>query len=92
MTVEQLGALLGVLATVIGGLVLLVKAITDLIQSFRRRDDKPAPVAGIPAAVTTADDIDYRAYKDLERDRDWWRDLYLQRHPPEHIDEDTEPI
>lgn len=90
-TVEQWGVLLGVVATLILALAGMTKAITDLITAFRKKDSSPAPQVGIPAvAPPPADDIDYRAYEDMKRDRDMWRARALGT--AEHIDEDTHPI
>lgn len=87
-TVEQWVAVGGVLAVLLTALAGMTKAIADLIVATRKKETSPAPQLGIIPA--TADDIDYRAYEDMRRDRDLWRERALR--DAEHIDEDTHPI
>lgn len=98
MGFDQLAALLGASAVVIGAVAALGKSIADIITAARKKDTTPAPQVGIPAVVSD-DDIDYRAYADMkaqlskaeqraekaERDRDAWM------HRALGIDEDTHP-
>lgn len=100
MSFEQWIAAVGVASG--AGLTLagLITAITNSIIAFRRKDSKPAPEVGIAATPTPDDDIDYRAYVQLEKqlekaeeraqkaelDRDAWMRRALG------IDEDTRPI
>jgi len=87
-TVDQWAGLLGAFAVVITAVAGLTAAIAQLAKSWQRTDDKPAPEVGIPAAPQH-DDIDYRAYEEMRRDRDFWRNKALGE--AEHIDEDTQP-
>lgn len=81
MQPDQIGALLTAAGIVIGSVAALVTAIGALIKAARKpTGDEPAPQVGIPATVPD-DDIDFRAFERMEADRDYWRDLYLKKHP-----------
>lgn len=97
-TVDQWAGLLAALAVVLTAIAGLVAAVSQLVKSWRRPDDKPAPEVGIPAAPAH-DDIDYRAYVDLKdrltvvesdlREMTKQRDAWMRRALG--INEDTEP-
>lgn len=82
MTVDAWAALAGVIALVLGAIAGLTKAVADLITAWRKPDRSPAPEVGIPAvAEREDDDIDFRAFERMEKDRNYWRDLYLGQNP-----------
>jgi len=81
MGADQIGALLTAAGLVIGSVAALVTAVAGLVKAARSaKGDAPAPQVGITATVPD-DDIDFRAFERMEKDRDYWRDLYLQKHP-----------
>lgn len=93
MGFDQLAALLGASAVVIGAVAALGKSIADIITAARKKDTTPAPQVGIPAVVPD-DDIDYRAYADMKKraeDAELALREYLEARRLAAPDEDTHP-
>lgn len=81
MQPDQIAGLLTATALVMGSLAALVTAIGGTVIAARKpKGDSPTPQVGITATVSDGD-IDLRAYEDMKTDRDYWRDLYQQKHP-----------
>lgn len=69
--VEQWAALGTVAAVVLGALAALIKAVGDVLTSFRHgKSDKPAPEVGILAPPDAADTIAAEAFAALRTERD----------------------
>jgi len=93
MGVDQIVALCGAAALVLGSAAALIKSVADIFGAARKKDTAPAPQVGIPATAPD-DEIDYRAYADAiarAKTAEAWSLYWMRRAAGENPTPPTDP-